>query len=220
MANPSDLIERMSFTWRRASKALVVTTATTFFAFIGTAFSSIMPIAAFGIFACLVVAMNYVLTITLYPAFLSYWYQNVKHKEKCCNCWNNMCNKCSKTKPQSKTPNTPDNNNGTATLMDSNNYSTFSDTELETQSDIPVQHEPRYMEVFLRDKWSSFVFRIKYGVIVIVIVLFSLSLWQAVQIGPLTSQEKFFPEDHYLECLVNIYPYQHIFILKGFPCIL
>eukprot|EP01084_Bolivina_argentea_P244753 409955_1 len=56
VADPEDSMERMSFAFRRAAKAMIVTTATTFFAFMATAFSPIMPIAAFGIWAGCVVA--------------------------------------------------------------------------------------------------------------------------------------------------------------------
>ena len=41
------LIERMDFAYRRAAKAMIVTTATTFFAFMATAFSPSSVILSF-----------------------------------------------------------------------------------------------------------------------------------------------------------------------------
>ena len=49
--DPNDHVERMTFTYRRASNAMLVTQTTTFFAFLATAFSRLLPVAAFGIWA-------------------------------------------------------------------------------------------------------------------------------------------------------------------------
>lgn len=62
-----DLKKRMAYTMRRASKAILVTSSTTAFAFLATGFSTIMPISAFGYFAFVLVPMNYILVITIFP---------------------------------------------------------------------------------------------------------------------------------------------------------
>ena len=54
--DPNDDEQRMTFAYRRASKAMLVTQITTFFAFLATAFSPIIPIKAFGIWAATIVA--------------------------------------------------------------------------------------------------------------------------------------------------------------------
>ena len=76
----------MTFSYRRASKAMLVTQTTTLFAFIATAFSLLMPISAFGIWAATIVACNYILVITLYPSFLMIHYEYIKPFEQkfCC----------------------------------------------------------------------------------------------------------------------------------------
>ena len=48
--DPKDDVQRMTFAYRRASKAMLVTQITTFFAFLATAFSLLLPIAAFGMY--------------------------------------------------------------------------------------------------------------------------------------------------------------------------
>ena len=60
----------MNYTWRRAAKAMLVTSSTTAIAFFATGFSKIMPIRTFGYFAGIIVPMNFILVITLYPAFI------------------------------------------------------------------------------------------------------------------------------------------------------
>lgn len=64
------LIKKISYSYRRASKAMLVTSTTTVIAFLATAISKLMPIMTFGIFAAINIAINYLLTISLFPAFL------------------------------------------------------------------------------------------------------------------------------------------------------
>ena len=64
------MIKRMNYTWRRAAKAMLVTSSTTAFAFLASSFSKLMPIRSFGIFAAIIIPMNFILVITLYPAVL------------------------------------------------------------------------------------------------------------------------------------------------------
>merc|ERR550534_2688515 len=78
-------ITRMSYTYRRAASAMLTTQATTFFAFIATAISQLMALKAFAFWAAIVVASNYILVITLYPAMLMIHDMCCKKCEhKCC----------------------------------------------------------------------------------------------------------------------------------------
>ena len=86
----------MTYAYRRASKAMFVTQITTFFAFLATASSPLRPIAAFGYWASLIVAADYVLVITMYPAVLMIHYKYIKSCESkyiCC-CFENGCKCC------------------------------------------------------------------------------------------------------------------------------
>ena len=60
----------MAYTFRRAYKSLLATSSTTAFAFMSNGFSSLMPVSAFGWFACVVIPVNYVLIVLYYPAYL------------------------------------------------------------------------------------------------------------------------------------------------------
>ena len=78
----SDSEKRLAYTYRRAARAIIVTSSTTAIAFLSTCFSPIMPIASFGVWASTCVIVNFFMTITLFPAFLSIHEKYVKYQ--CC----------------------------------------------------------------------------------------------------------------------------------------
>eukprot|EP01083_Nonionella_stella_P149835 476462_1 len=153
------LVERMDFAYRRAAKAMIVTTATTFFAFMATATSPIMPISAFGLWAGCVVLLNYCMVISLFPAVLSYWYQNIRPKERCPKCC--VCGCCS-------------------------------------NSDQSEETEPRCMEKFLSEKWMPWIDKYSIIILPLVFIAFGFAVYKAQSISPLTKQEEWFEEDHYM----------------------
>ena len=79
-----DLIKRMNYSWRRASKAMLMTSSTTAFAFLASAFSRIMPIQTFGIFASMIIVVNFILVVTLYPALIIVEEKIIKKYLYCC----------------------------------------------------------------------------------------------------------------------------------------
>eukprot|EP01083_Nonionella_stella_P069779 186219_1 len=96
------LLRRMSFTYARASKAMFITQVTTFFAFMATATSLIMPISAFGIWAATIVACNYILVVTLFPCIIILHEMYLKRYEQmlCCFVCNAIKKRC--IEPKSK----------------------------------------------------------------------------------------------------------------------
>mgnify|MGYP003326527292 CR=1 FL=1 len=65
-----DKNKRMCYTFRRSSRAMAVTSTTTMAAFCANYFSPIMPIKSFGIFAGIIVPVNYILVVIFYPSFI------------------------------------------------------------------------------------------------------------------------------------------------------
>ena len=179
-----DIVDRMSFTYRRASKAMIITTGTTFFAFIATGLSPIIPISAFGFWAACVVLMNYVMVITLFPAILSLWYQYIKDKERCC---------CKKNKDlDSKEDNDED---GRANVTDADMLYRTEDSVVQEL----LTSNAHCVERFFRDKWFWFISKAKWVLIVVSLILIGLSSWKTSEMSPLSKQEEFFPADHYME---------------------
>jgi hypothetical protein len=60
--------KRIAYAFRRAQKSIFVTSTTTCVAFSANAFSDLVPIRAFGIFAAIIVPVNYLMDIFIMPA--------------------------------------------------------------------------------------------------------------------------------------------------------
>lgn len=63
----SDKKKRMAYAWRRALRAMAVTSATTSIAFLANAFSPVLPIKAFGIFCAVIIPLNYFMVVIMMP---------------------------------------------------------------------------------------------------------------------------------------------------------
>ena len=59
---------RMAYAFKRAFKAILVTSSTTSVAFLANGLSEIVPIRAFGIFAAIIIPVNFLLIILIMPA--------------------------------------------------------------------------------------------------------------------------------------------------------
>eukprot|EP01029_Cantina_marsupialis_P020735 TRINITY_DN4883_c0_g1_i2.p1 TRINITY_DN4883_c0_g1~~TRINITY_DN4883_c0_g1_i2.p1 ORF type:complete len:785 (-),score=219.97 TRINITY_DN4883_c0_g1_i2:317-2509(-) len=82
----ADLISRMTYTFKRATKAMFVTSFTTFAAFMATGLSDIKPIGSFGQFASLLVVWNYFFVCTLFPCCVIFWHRRFRFKS-ILQCW-------------------------------------------------------------------------------------------------------------------------------------
>ena len=69
----NNILMRISYTYRRAAKAMFVTTMTTACAFFATGISDIMPVSTFGIYAATLITCNYILVITNFPATIYFF---------------------------------------------------------------------------------------------------------------------------------------------------
>ena len=58
----------MAYSFKRSFKAIAVTSSTTAIAFLANALSDIRPIRAFGIFAAIIIPVNFILVILVMPA--------------------------------------------------------------------------------------------------------------------------------------------------------
>lgn len=77
----------MAYSFRRASRAMAVTSSTTAVAFFANALSPIMPIRAFGIFSGILIPINFLLVITMMPPAVIFYEKTVDKKcTKCFGC--------------------------------------------------------------------------------------------------------------------------------------
>jgi predicted RND superfamily exporter protein len=62
---------------------MMVTSITTVFSFIATGFSTIMPISTFGIFAAILVTINYFEVILILPIYYLIYDKHIQPRFKC-----------------------------------------------------------------------------------------------------------------------------------------
>lgn len=73
----------MAYAWRRAVRAIAVTSSTTSVAFMANIFSPLMPIKSFGVFAGLIIPVNYIMMIFIFPPAVII-YENKIQNITCC----------------------------------------------------------------------------------------------------------------------------------------
>ena len=74
-----DLLERLEYTHTRAARAVFVTSFTTLAAFLATAWSTLIPLAAFGILSATMIACLFVVNVLFFPPSLVIY---VRHFER------------------------------------------------------------------------------------------------------------------------------------------
>ena len=90
---------RMAYTFRRSFQAIAVTSSTTAAAFLATTASKIKPIKSFGIYAAIVVPLNFVMIVLMMPSIQIFHDRQIMPrcaKRKCC------CVKKKATNPEEK----------------------------------------------------------------------------------------------------------------------
>lgn len=65
-----DINKRMSYTFRRSRRAMAVTSSTTSAAFFANLYSPLMTIKSFGVFAGVIVPVNYLLVMVFFPSII------------------------------------------------------------------------------------------------------------------------------------------------------
>ncbi|XP_028517341.1 uncharacterized protein LOC110247148 isoform X2 [Exaiptasia diaphana] len=64
------ILERFSFTYNHAAKAMLITSITTFVAFLTNVLSPLLAVSSFGVFSALIVMVNYISVIVFIPTVL------------------------------------------------------------------------------------------------------------------------------------------------------
>ena len=205
--NADDVVLRMSYTIRRATNAMAITSATTFIAFLATYFSPIMPISSFGVWASTVVLINYLLVITYFPAIVSYHHRYVKKHERSLKMWIIGLFRSKEEKERAETrkesvvildkPEDVDKDEPLSQLVvvDVNS----DEIELPDSDELILARESRKLESFLRDKWSKWMIKGRFFILSGFAVLIVMSIWQMTKLEGQSERIKFFDDDHFME---------------------
>lgn len=170
-----DLVTRMSWTYRRAVKAMSVTSVTTAAAFFVTATSKIMPIGTLGVWAALLILLQFVLVITIFPCATIIWHRFFRVRTVT-NCFK---------KPEEGMENTPT----------PNFFTRFLPSKMRKEKEAEAE-EYRAVERFFRGRWVNTINKLRYFLIALGVVLVGLSLWRAALLAPPEEAEEFLPASH------------------------
>jgi len=85
-----DEARRLAYAYKRSFKAISVTSSTTAVAFLANALSDIRPIRAFGIFAAILIPVNFFIVIFMMPSIQilhdRYFKEQFNYQKRCCSC--------------------------------------------------------------------------------------------------------------------------------------
>eukprot|EP00980_Cylindrotheca_fusiformis_P001336 scaffold338_cov116-Cylindrotheca_fusiformis.AAC.1 len=176
--NLVDLETRMSWVYRRTGTAMAITSATTCAAFLCTLITPLTSIQSFGIFAAIVIFIDYVLVMTLFCTAVVIYHDRFEDNSCCGCCW-----PCGTLKPSN---------------TDKARHHLEQSGEEQVQGDCVSR--------FFRNTFSSIIKTPINRLIIFVLFLIwmGLAIWQAVQIEPTKEAEQFLDEDHPLQKSLTI----------------
>eukprot|EP00177_Eucheuma_denticulatum_P004660 GFKZ01008474.1.p1 GENE.GFKZ01008474.1~~GFKZ01008474.1.p1 ORF type:complete len:1014 (+),score=125.22 GFKZ01008474.1:449-3490(+) len=179
-----DLETRMSWTYRRAVRAMSVTSATTAAAFFVTATSPIMPISTLGVWAGALILLQFFLVITIYPCAVIIWHKFFRVRS-IVNCFKRP------SEEQLDIPKIP-------------LYQRCLPPSWRPERDPDRAAEYRPIERFFRGPWLGIIARVRYVLIALAVALVAVSIWLATRLEAPTENEEFLPESNELRVALMI----------------
>ena len=197
--------DRLDATFKRAVYAMGATSSTTCVAFMATAVSPIMPIASFGIYAALGVFLNYVLAITLFPCVLMIWHYKLYG---CCARLPGPLEQCISLV---SIPACHKRDEGVCCCQQPYNMPTAATPtkivvdEEKTANGAENEEVLRGLDRFFKDTYAPFINKRPVAgcmsISGLIFIIFSIVM--ALQLEPPTEQEKWFPEDHMYQKIIE-----------------
>ena len=170
-----DLITRMSWTYRRSVKAMTVTSITTAAAFFVTATSSIMPIGTLGVWAGLLIILQFLLVITVYPCAIIIWERF----------WSKRLFIRGFRPPRE----------GEEAELKRPVWHRFIPSKWRPAlNESPTEY--RRIERFFRGPWMNFVHKGRYFLIILAVALAGTAIYLTTRLSALQEVEAFLPETH------------------------
>jgi len=219
---------RMNYTWKKATKAISTTSATTAMAFLATGLSKVMPISAFGFFSAILVVTNYLFAVITFPALLLFWERYIAHRCRyrkyignlCLKIKTKICKKSNNDQEQDDTEKKESNNNqqdsrrieeeDRVNRRSSAKVSNASDQEAgapknqeEDKAEKKLLSEERFIEKFFRIYWNRWVYKVRWIVLICIAIFVALCVWRVTEFEPSTEANQILPDGHYLTKLRN-----------------
>jgi len=180
--NPENLMSlqaRMSWVYRRTGAAMAITSATTCAAFLCTLITPLAEMRSFGIFAAIVIFVDYVLVMTLFCTAVVIYHDYYEGRSffGCC------CTTCGKTNP------------------------TPTEQALENLRSVGEDEETGdRVSLFFRNRVSGFINAPVNRIAIFVAFLgwMAVAIWQASQLEATKEAEQFLDEDHPFQKSITI----------------
>lgn len=202
-----------------------MTSFTTAVAFALTATSPIMPIGTLGIWAALLVVLQYVLVISMFPCAVIIWHRSLRPRR-----WRSFLKK--HEAPQLITPEDDEADFDVEHVdgLDKHVHEEMKDIDLSSShgnengtesSNAPRlpwwkrfftartrdENEYRSVERFFRFKWAVWMDKIRFLLLAVLIVLFAVSIYLTTRLQPLTESEQFLPASHPIRVAFTLLKY-------------
>lgn len=174
LGTEADALTRMTWTYRRAVRAMTVTSITTAAAFFVTATSPIMPISTLGVWAGLLVLVQFALVITAYPSAVVLWHRFWSQRGFL---------PCFERKRRSEGPRS-------IPL-----YLKCVPGRWQKKRDTSGLHYS-FLERFFGGPWARAIQKMRFLLIVVAAVLIGLGVFGATKLEPIQETEQFLPDDH------------------------
>eukprot|EP01064_Diplonema_japonicum_P006047 TRINITY_DN13_c0_g1_i9.p1 TRINITY_DN13_c0_g1~~TRINITY_DN13_c0_g1_i9.p1 ORF type:complete len:1041 (+),score=286.38 TRINITY_DN13_c0_g1_i9:142-3264(+) len=171
--------KRMSYTWKHAGKAMLVTSLSTMISFMSNANSSFPAIQTFGIFAAMLVLVNYCAVMVFYPTVVFMFATFFEEWKFCCG-WPS---KFATLVKQELRP------------VTFKNVKIVMDEEGREQFEEEVRSEPAVSQWF-RESYSSGIIGAKIGIILIFIVVIVVFGIQASKVEADPKNAQFMPSSN------------------------
>ena len=180
------LLGRVTYTARRASKAISVTSFTTMMAFMATAMSKVMPISAFGILSATMIFVLFVVNVLFFPPALVLY---ERHLSRWCTV---ACRAKTREKDHASEANVASSN------PDADAEAAVARLEMDVEKLRPV--EKFYRGPFFRAVAAPYV---KHAVVASFIALMAVGASMAAKLQTPAKQEQWYPDDHVMQAFSN-----------------
>lgn len=193
-----DQVKRLTWTCGRAFKAMTVTSLTTALAFLFTATNPVLPVATLGIWAGILVLVQFLLVLTMYPSVIIIC-DNMKSKKlrgiakKPADESKNSTEKCLEPAIDGEDLSTFNESCGDDDLADIEKAGSCSYIEDSTSDD---EKEFRVVERFFHYRWSAWIHKLRWVLLAIGAAVTGVSVFLATHLKPLSDEEAYWRSEH------------------------
>ena len=187
-----NIFTRMSYAYKRAAKAMLITSTTTFGAFVATATSPLGEVACFGIFTALLVLANYVFVITYFPAVLIIYHNHFENTAGCC-CYvgARKIPPAAPYKPQGTVEPEPAPAPEVQNPPPATTGSLTNDEGWKDPGHAHAEADPQKIEVFCTDKFAPVVATpARFAFLAVTSLFVIIMVTQAIKLGPTTKEDQ------------------------------